>query len=154
MSRDKLDSIIRPLQIIVIILLILLVIGFAYIPIHRNVSKANAIDLITNMFQFNNYSDLNNLNMPKLEKLTTKPVYDKIKLESNLDRAISTYLQFRDKPCNVTIVTVTNNYIVYTLENEFVSDQNKYITFYKTNFFGKISEIKECQIRDAFTSTN
>lgn len=154
MSKDILDSIIKPLRIIVVILLMLLAIGFAYIPLHKNVSKNNAKALITEMFQFNNYTDLNTLNMPKIKKLTTESVYNSIKLQGNLDRGIGAYLQFRDKPCSVKIITVTDNYIIYSLDNQFVSDQNKYITFYKTNFFGKISDIKECQIRDAFTTTN
>lgn len=154
MSSDILNSIIKPLRIIVITLIIILIIGFSYIPIHKNISKRNIKYLITNMFQFNNYSDLNNLNMPKIKKITTESVYNQLKIEGNLDRAINAYLQFRDKPCSVKILTVTNNYIIYTLNNQFISDQNKYITFYKTNFFGDISEIKECQIRDAFTTNN
>ena len=129
--------------IIVVIAMVMLV--AAFFIYQRMRSKDIGLEAVNDMYTFENYDSLYQNNMGKLKDITTPEVYKQLTVD-NLDRALTTYLKFKDMAVTVKPIKVTSSYIIYSLETKSITPTRKFCFFYHTNLFGKIDSVYEAEL--------
>lgn len=101
------------------------------------------------MYEFDSYDDVYESNMKELKTLTTEDIYKEITVE-NVDRALTTYLKFKGHSSKVEIIDITDNYVMYSLDTESITQTRKFCMFYHTNWLGRIDKMQEAELRDFY----
>ena len=100
------DSRTRNIIIAVIALLVLAIFFFTFSIKHEIFSRGKVgIKAVNYLYDFNSIDELES-NLPKLESITTKSVYNKIAVV-NSDKALNTYLKFKKNPVKVEILVLS-----------------------------------------------
>lgn len=116
------------------------------------VEKDNIGELAVNyLYNFSTIAELD-ANMDKLKQITTEQVYAQLTVD-NVDRALSTYLKFKNEPSYVKVSKATQNYVSYSLQTKNIASTRKFIFLYETNQKGKISSVREVEAID-FVAAN
>lgn len=137
--------------IIICLSIILFIVSFCLVQHFRK--KSIALRAVNDMYTFVSYDSLAQNNMPDLQKICTKEVYDKLALQ-NTDRALTTYLKFKNEPVKVNIIKTTDEYIIYSLETDAITRTRKFVFFYNVNLLGKINDVSEAELYDFYTNDN
>jgi hypothetical protein len=98
------------------------------------------------LYHFSSLEELD-ANMDELKKISTPEVYRKLTID-NTDRSLNVYLKFKNKPVFVIPDKATDNYIIYRLQTENISNFRKFTFFYEVNKQGLISDVREAEIID------
>lgn len=127
----------------VCMLAILVTISSANINKQRQKIGEQAVKL---MYQFVDLQQLQ-LNMIDLKSITTEPVFNQLTID-NEDRSMYTYMKFQGDKTSVKIKKATSTYIVYSISNENIDADRKFIFMFGCNSSGKISYVREAEISD------
>ena len=137
--------------------LLLVTIPFSCISLfnyfHKIDGMRTAEEAVMLMYNFESFTTLYQEQMDRLQKIVTPEIYNEITVE-NMDRALTTYLKFKQNPSKVTILEKEENYIIYTIESDSLTSGRKFVMYYDTNLFGKINEMKEAELRDFYNTTS
>lgn len=128
--------------------LILLLTGVSFTLYSKSLGTPVGEKAVKYMYDFDSTKELSD-NMDKLSAITTKSVFSKLTID-NIDRSLSTYLKFKNLPCEVVILRSTNTYILYTLKTDALSSGRKFIFMYQVNALNKISEVREAEVVDFY----
>lgn len=103
------------------------------------------------MYDFDSIEDLGE-QMIDLEKITTATTFNKI-AANNSDKALNTYLKFKQSAVNVEILSEdsssTGGYVLYTLHTDSISAGRKFAFIYEIDG-GKISYAREMECIDFY----
>ena len=99
------------------------------------------IDAVNYLYNFKTIDDLDK-NDKKLKDITTESAYESLTV-TNSDKALNTYLKFKDNAVSVEILSSGPGKVVYTLHSDSLSDGRKFIFLYEVNLFGKIANAQE-----------
>lgn len=99
------------------------------------------VEAVNYLYNFNTVDDLDE-NDKKLKDITTKSAYESLTV-TNSDKALNTYLKFKDNAVEVEILSSGPGKVVYTLHSDSLSDGRKFIFLYEVSFFGKITSAEE-----------
>lgn len=120
-------------------------VGFGSFVVVQHYRKEQiGVEAVEYMYNFYNYRELREINMPELQKITTSSVYNDVSFD-NLSTALINYLQFQDKPVQVKIIKVTDDYVKYSLISDSVSSSKTFIMFYDTNWLGQINYLSQAE---------
>lgn len=128
------------------------VIYLGFDKVHKEEGKKTAKEAVMLMYDFDSYDNVYKEHMASLKKITTDEIYNNITVE-NIDRALTTYLKFKGHPSKVEFIEVTDNYVVYSLDTESITQTRKFAMFYHTNWLGKIDSMKEAELRDFYKAS-
>lgn len=81
--------------------------------------------------------------------LTTEGVFNQLTLD-NEERTLNTYLKFEQKAVTVEILESTEDYVLYTLHTEALSEGRKFIFLYSLNEDGKVDWVQEAECIDFY----
>lgn len=112
------------------------------ITVDKHLARLRAEEAVRLMYDFVSPEELAG-NMERLSKICSKDVYEKLTID-NEDKTLQTYLKFKNKPVSVKILECTNNYVLYSLETEYISAEREFIFTYKCHF-GKIVDANEME---------
>lgn len=99
------------------------------------------VEAVNYLYNFNSVDDLDK-NDKKLKDITTESAYESLTV-TNSDKALNTYLKFKDNAVEVEILSSGPGKVVYTLHSDSLSDGRKFIFLYEVNLFGKITSAQE-----------
>lgn len=125
--------------------------GFNYLREKEGIRTAEQAVML--MYNFESFTDLYEKQMSELKELVTDEVYQNITVE-NIDRALTTYLKFRQNPSKVTILEKTSDHIIYTIASDSLTSGRKFVMYYDTNIFGRINKMEEAELRDFYKATS
>lgn len=120
---------------------------------HKIDGMRTAEEAVMLMYNFESFTTLYQEQMDKLEDIVTPKIYEEITVK-NIDRALTTYLKFKQNPSKVTILEKTDRYIIYTISSDSLTSGRKFVMYYSTNLLGKINEMKEAELRDFYDTTS
>lgn len=84
------------------------------------------------------------IQMSELASLTTDAVYNQLTID-NEERALNTYLKFKNEPTFVTIHKSTSHYVIYSLDNKYIDSSRRFIFLFSLDSHNKISEVREVE---------
>lgn len=130
-------------SIIITTLVCLLLLGGVLLCLKYEVftNGSLGVDAVNYLYNFNSVDDLDK-NDKKLKDITTESAYESLTV-TNSDKALNTYLKFKDNAVEVEILSSGPGKVVYTLHSDSLSDGRKFIFLYEVNFFGKITSAQE-----------
>lgn len=108
--------------------------------------KELGIQAVQKMYQFTDLQQLK-LNMIDLKAITTEPVFNQLTVD-NEDRALYTYLKFKGDVTNVNVIKATSSYVLYSIDNQNITDSRRFIFMFDCDSSGKISYAREAEIYD------
>lgn len=112
----------------------------------KNNSESIGIQVVKNLYEFEEISDLNEGDK-KLKELVSDNVYKQLTV-TDAYRALNTYLKIKDNPCNVVVLdkleTKEGGYVKYSLDTISISSTRIFMFTYKLEK-GKIVEVKEME---------
>lgn len=127
-----------------IILAIVTVVCYGFLVSHEIISKGDkGVKAVKLLYDFDSVSELAS-NLEPLSNLTTREVFDKV-AASNEDKALNTYLKFKQNPVEVEIISKQPGCIIYTLNTSSLSSGRKFIFVYSVDFTGKIDSVRELE---------
>lgn len=150
MKKDYLKQIIVT-TVLVISVSCSLFFGFKYLKEKDGMRTAEQAVML--MYNFESFTELYDKQMAELKEIVTEDVYNNITVE-NIDRALTTYLKFRQNPAKVTILEKTEDHIIYTITSDSLTTGRKFVMYYDTNIFGKINKMEEAELRDFYKATS
>lgn len=138
----------KTLSVTLITLTVISTLSVVGLSIHLNKMKKLGVEAVNYMYNFSDVKELD-ANMPKLESITTKEVYSGLTID-NMDRALNTYIKFKNVPCKVRVLKNTHNYVLYTLDTDALSSGRKFLFLFDVNKAGKISYVREVEAIDFY----
>lgn len=120
---------------------------------HKIDGMRTAEEAVMLMYNFESFTTLYQEQMDKLEDIVTPEIYEEITVK-NIDRALTTYLKFKQNPSTVRILETTDRYVIYTISSDSLTSGRKFVMYYSTNLFGRIDEMKEAELRDFYDTTS
>lgn len=129
--------------IIITTLVCLLLLGWVLLCLKYEVftNGSLGVEAVNYLYNFNSVDDLDK-NDKKLKDITTESAYESLTV-TNSDKALNTYLKFKDNAVEVEILSSGPGKVVYTLHSDSLSDGRKFIFLYEVNLFGKITSAQE-----------
>lgn len=115
----------------------------------QNQRKDLGIKAVKCMYEFTEVEQLQ-FNMFDLQKITTEPVFNQLTID-NENRALYTYVKFKCETTSVNIIKATSSYVLYSLKNNNVDSERKFIFMFDCDKTGKISYVREAEINDFVT---
>lgn len=100
------------------------------------------------LYDFESVEDLS-LSDDDLKKLVTDEVYTNLSV-TNSDKALNTYLKFKEESVSVEILETRPGSILYTLNTNSLSSGRKFLLLYDVNIFGKVSYAREMECIDFY----
>lgn len=89
-----------------------------------------------------------------LKEITTDAVFDQLTID-NEERTLNTYLKFKNKPVTVKVIKSTSNYVMYSLNTEYISDDRIFVFFFELDTIkNKIKSVREVEAIDFISSYN
>ena len=107
------------------------------------------ITAVQDMYQFMDTAQLK-VNMIDLQAITTEPVYNQLTID-NENRTLYTYVKFRGDPTSVNIIKSTADYVIYSIDNDSIDEDRRFVFMFDCDSSGKISHVREAELYD-FTS--
>lgn len=104
------------------------------------------ITAVKELYQFEKTEDLDG-NMERLKRITTDSVFSQLTVD-NEERTLNTYLKFKGKTTSINVIKSTDNYVLYSLDTEFISPDRVFIFMFNVNRDGKIDYVRECECLD------
>lgn len=101
------------------------------------------------MYQFTETQQLA-LNMVDLKAITTEPVFNQLTID-NENRSLLTYVKFKGETTSVNIIKSGPDYVLYSLKNDNIAEDRRFIFMFDCNKSGKISYVREAEINDFVT---
>lgn len=111
--------------------------------------KELGISAVKYMYEFTELQQLQ-LNMVDLKSITTKPVFNQLTID-NEDRSLYTYVKFKGETTSVDVKKATSNYVIYSIVNDNVNSERRFIFMFDTDTSGKISWVREAELYDFVT---
>lgn len=111
--------------------------------------KELGIKAVKCMYEFTEVGQLQ-FNMFDLQKITTEPVFNQLTID-NENRALFTYVKFKCDRTSVNVIKATSSYVLYSLKNDNVDSERKFIFMFDCDKTGKISYVREAEINDFIT---
>lgn len=107
------------------------------------------IEAVELLYDFNNINELAN-NLKDLKKMMTTKCYYKTTV-LNSEKSLNTYLKFKKKSTKVNIIDSKPGFVLYSLDNEYITDSRIFIFSYRLNLFGDICEVREFEAIDFYS---
>ena len=85
--------------------------------------------------------------MSGLKEITTEEVFNQLTID-NEQRTLNTYLKFKQDSVTVEIVKSTNQYVMYHLHTNNVSEERLFVFFFNVNDNGLIDNVREVEAID------
>lgn len=143
-NRSEFLKMLKSIALVTICILALLAtVSAANINKQRQKAGEQAVKL---MYQFVDLQQLQ-LNMIDLKAITTKPVFNQLTID-NEDRSMYTYMKFKGTKTSVKITKATSTYVLYSIENDNIDSDRKFIFMFDCDKTGKISYVREAEIND------
>lgn len=101
------------------------------------------------MYQFVEVEQLQ-FNMIDLQSITTEAVFNQLTIDSE-DRALYTYVKFLGLTTSVEIIKSTSSYVLYSINNDNIDSERRFIFMFDCDSSGKISYVREAEIYDFVT---
>lgn len=101
------------------------------------------------MYQFTETQQLA-LNMVDLKAITTEPVFNQLTID-NENRSLLTYVKFNGETTSVNIIKSGPDYVLYSLKNDNIAEDRRFIFMFDCNKSGKISYVREAEVNDFVT---
>ena len=146
MNKDRSEflKMLKSIVLVTICILALLV-TFSAANINKQRQKAGE-QAVKLMYQFVDLQQLQ-LNMIDLKSITTKPVFNQLTID-NENRSMYTYMKFKGTKTSVKITKATSTYVLYSIENDNIDSDRKFIFMFDCDKTGKISYVREAEIND------
>lgn len=111
-----------------------------------------AQEAVTLLYEFDNFNEILSEHMTPLSKLMTKEAFDSLQINDE-EQSLVQYLKFKGNPSKVSFIESTDEYIIYSIQCDSLTLGRKFVFYYDTNIWGKISNVSEAELRD-FYKTN
>lgn len=130
----------------ILVLIMCLLFVNKYELISQGKVGVNAVKLL---YDFNNINDLAN-NLEDLRGMMTEKCYYKTTV-LNSDKSLNTYLKLKKKATKVNIIDSKPGFVLYSLENENITESRLFIFSYRLNLFGDIYDVREFEAIDFYS---
>lgn len=129
---------------------LLLVFSFSWVllallyskSLHLNKDKAKiGENAVLALYNFGTVEQLNQ-QMKDLKSICSEGVFNQLTID-NEDRTLNTYLKFKNKATEVNIIKSTESYVLYTLNNDYISADRKFVFLFEINQNGVIDWVRE-----------
>lgn len=89
-----------------------------------------------------------------LKEITTDAVFNQLTID-NEERTLNTYLKFKNKPVTVNVIKSTSDYVMYSLNTEYISGSRIFVFFFEIDpIENKIKSVREVEAIDFLSSYN
>lgn len=141
--RKKASGVKSLTAVLVVILLCVIALGLSLVCIKFEIFSGGkvGVEAVNYLYNFKSVDELSE-NDEKLKEITTEEAYTALTV-TNADKALNTYLKFKNNSVEVEIISSGRGKVVYTLHSDSLSDGRKFIFLYDVNFFGKITNAEE-----------
>lgn len=131
------------------VVLALGVVGFGVLyGVHGYIGKDNAKKLVFDLYSFNDIKDVKG-RQDEIKKLVTKDTYPFVSFD-NMEHSLSAYLKAKGNPCKVMFESITDDYIIYSLDCKSITPGRTFMLMYDSNIFGKIRKVREAEVVDFY----
>lgn len=134
------------IKIIFLCIISLLIVSFIIFYCIRLNSDECGEELVKALYQFQSAQELDS-NMKVVKRLCDEETFSRLTID-NENRTLRTYLKFKGKPVSVDILRKDKNYVLYSINTEYIGSQRKFIFIYDTNWIGKINYVREMECID------
>lgn len=141
-QQNKLDKLVPTIGGL---LTLILLVGFFFINNKYEITSkgSKGEEVVKLLYDFRKIDDLAKQD-EKVKSLLTEEVYKELTVR-DAERALNTYLKFKQNPCSVEILEKRPGTIIYTLNTNSLSAGRVFIFTYDVNIWGKICYARELE---------
>lgn len=125
---------------ILAVLMVAALVGRLLATHHYNKEEIG-VNTVKLLYEFSSYEDLAR-HQVDLQECTTSEVYNQLTFDKE-ERTLFTYLKFKNKQTAVRVIKSTDDYVLYSLDNENIDASRKFIFLFEVDKQGKVCSVRE-----------